>query len=242
MRRAGTACVCPTWWAPNVTSALPTTGSWPAVGAVSRVPVTLTTPSAPSATRYEEERGLAHQPLSPPSAALLVFPKSDWSGSVPILSPSVTLRLLQCQIRHTFCRAVRGPCLQSLSLNGSHCFGGHTRSVGSPGLCVLTRDLAHGPRFQGKARPAREVPSQCSPSQFTGQCPCREGFGGLTCDAAALRQCPDRTYGDTGTGCRGGCFLTGEMLRQWGRGGGALGRAPGGGPVGGSVVGEDISY
>lgn len=66
MRRVGAACVCRTWWAPNVTSALPTTGSWPAAGAVSHVPVTLTTPSAPSATRYKEERGPAHQPLSPP--------------------------------------------------------------------------------------------------------------------------------------------------------------------------------
>ncbi|XP_045392119.1 laminin subunit beta-3 [Lemur catta] len=42
---------------------------------------------------------------------------------------------------------------------------------------------------------------QCN--QFTGQCPCREGFGGLTCSAAAiLRQCPDRTHGDAATGCR----------------------------------------
>uniref|UniRef100_A0A8C8ZZ34 Laminin subunit beta-3 n=1 Tax=Prolemur simus TaxID=1328070 RepID=A0A8C8ZZ34_PROSS len=42
---------------------------------------------------------------------------------------------------------------------------------------------------------------QCN--QFTGQCPCREGFGGLTCSAAAiLRPCPDRTHGDAATGCR----------------------------------------
>ncbi|XP_064333219.1 laminin subunit beta-3 isoform X3 [Camelus dromedarius] len=41
---------------------------------------------------------------------------------------------------------------------------------------------------------------QCN--QFTGQCPCREGFGGLTCNAAAIRRCPDRTYGDMATGCR----------------------------------------
>ncbi|KAK2086469.1 Laminin subunit beta-3 [Saguinus oedipus] len=41
---------------------------------------------------------------------------------------------------------------------------------------------------------------QCN--QFTGQCPCREGYGGLTCSAAAIRQCPDRTYGDAATGCR----------------------------------------
>ena len=42
-----------------------------------------------------------------------------------------------------------------------------------------------------------------SPPQFTGQCACREGFGGLTCRAAAIRQCPDRTYGDAAAGCRG---------------------------------------
>ncbi|MXQ94574.1 hypothetical protein E5288_WYG008704 [Bos mutus] len=41
-----------------------------------------------------------------------------------------------------------------------------------------------------------------SPPQFTGQCACREGFGGLTCRAAAIRQCPDRTYGDAAAGCR----------------------------------------
>ncbi|XP_007951255.1 laminin subunit beta-3 [Orycteropus afer afer] len=41
---------------------------------------------------------------------------------------------------------------------------------------------------------------QCN--QFTGQCPCREGFGGLTCSAAAIRQCPDQTYGDMANRCR----------------------------------------
>uniref|UniRef100_A0A8C0NQ95 Laminin subunit beta-3 n=1 Tax=Canis lupus familiaris TaxID=9615 RepID=A0A8C0NQ95_CANLF len=48
--------------------------------------------------------------------------------------------------------------------------------------------------------PHNALSPQCN--QFTGQCPCREGFGGLTCNAAALRQCPDRTYGDAGSGCR----------------------------------------
>ncbi|XP_012934029.1 laminin subunit beta-3 isoform X2 [Heterocephalus glaber] len=49
--------------------------------------------------------------------------------------------------------------------------------------------------------PHTSLSSQCN--QFTGQCPCREGFGGLTCNAAAaIRQCPDRTHGDAGTGCR----------------------------------------
>ncbi|XP_012637176.2 laminin subunit beta-3 isoform X2 [Microcebus murinus] len=49
--------------------------------------------------------------------------------------------------------------------------------------------------------PPGSLSPQCN--QFTGQCPCREGFGGLTCSAAALRrQCPDRTHGDVATGCR----------------------------------------
>ncbi|XP_044123420.1 laminin subunit beta-3 [Neovison vison] len=48
--------------------------------------------------------------------------------------------------------------------------------------------------------PHNSLGPQCN--QFTGQCPCREGFGGLTCSAAAIRQCPDRTYGDAGTTCR----------------------------------------
>ncbi|XP_039726228.1 laminin subunit beta-3 [Pteropus medius] len=48
--------------------------------------------------------------------------------------------------------------------------------------------------------PNNSLSPQCN--QFTGQCPCREGFGGLMCNAAAIRQCPDRTYGDAGMGCR----------------------------------------
>ncbi|KAM5202731.1 laminin subunit beta-3 isoform 1-T13 [Hipposideros larvatus] len=48
--------------------------------------------------------------------------------------------------------------------------------------------------------PNNSLSPQCN--QFTGQCPCREGFGGLTCSAAAIRQCPDRTYGDAARGCR----------------------------------------
>ncbi|XP_006159378.1 laminin subunit beta-3 isoform X1 [Tupaia chinensis] len=48
--------------------------------------------------------------------------------------------------------------------------------------------------------PRNSLSPQCN--QFTGQCPCREGYGGLTCNAAAIRQCPDRTYGDMATGCR----------------------------------------
>ncbi|XP_038204561.1 laminin subunit beta-3 [Arvicola amphibius] len=48
--------------------------------------------------------------------------------------------------------------------------------------------------------PRNSLSPQCN--QFTGQCPCREGFGGLTCNSAAIRQCSDRTHGDVATGCR----------------------------------------
>ncbi|XP_037352621.1 laminin subunit beta-3 [Talpa occidentalis] len=48
--------------------------------------------------------------------------------------------------------------------------------------------------------PQNSLSPQCH--QFTGQCPCREGFNGRTCSAAAVHQCPDRTYGDVAVGCR----------------------------------------
>ncbi|XP_016062951.1 PREDICTED: laminin subunit beta-3 [Miniopterus natalensis] len=48
--------------------------------------------------------------------------------------------------------------------------------------------------------PNNSLSPQCN--QFTGQCPCREGFGGLTCNAAAILQCPDQTYRDSAVGCR----------------------------------------
>ncbi|XP_049713871.1 laminin subunit beta-3 [Elephas maximus indicus] len=48
--------------------------------------------------------------------------------------------------------------------------------------------------------PHNSLSPQCN--QFTGQCPCREGFGGLTCSTAAIHQCPDQTYGDVTTGCQ----------------------------------------
>ncbi|KAM6044565.1 laminin subunit beta-3 isoform 2-T2 [Chlamydotis macqueenii] len=38
-------------------------------------------------------------------------------------------------------------------------------------------------------------------NQFTGQCPCREGFTGRTCSAAQEQGCPDRHYGDVRAGC-----------------------------------------
>ncbi|XP_042655975.1 laminin subunit beta-3 [Tyto alba] len=38
-------------------------------------------------------------------------------------------------------------------------------------------------------------------NQFTGQCPCREGFTGRTCSAVQEQVCPDRHYGDVRAGC-----------------------------------------
>ncbi|NWW55320.1 LAMB3 protein, partial [Pedionomus torquatus] len=38
-------------------------------------------------------------------------------------------------------------------------------------------------------------------NQFTGQCPCREGFTGRTCSAAQEQVCPDRHYRDVRAGC-----------------------------------------
>ncbi|NXI14569.1 LAMB3 protein, partial [Irena cyanogastra] len=38
-------------------------------------------------------------------------------------------------------------------------------------------------------------------NQFTGQCPCRDGFTGQTCSAVGQQQCPPRHYRDA----RGGC-------------------------------------
>ncbi|XP_075377879.1 laminin subunit beta-3 isoform X5 [Mycteria americana] len=38
-------------------------------------------------------------------------------------------------------------------------------------------------------------------NQFTGQCPCREGFTGRTCSATQEQVCPDRHYGDVRAGC-----------------------------------------
>lgn len=70
---------------------------------------------------------------------------------------------------------------------------------------VLGRHSTRAPRGR-----APEAASRCS-LQFTGQCPCREGFGGLTCSAAAIRQCPDQTYGDAAMGCRGTCPGAGDM-------------------------------
>ncbi|NXP24291.1 LAMB3 protein, partial [Scytalopus superciliaris] len=38
-------------------------------------------------------------------------------------------------------------------------------------------------------------------NQFTGQCPCREGFTGRTCSAMQEQVCPDRHYRDARLGC-----------------------------------------
>lgn len=154
-RRVGAACVCPTWWAPNVTSVLPTTGSWPVVGAVNRVPATPATPSAPSATRYavgvalgdpQQERGPVHPLLFPLYAASQAFPKSDWL----LLSPFPFEEATKCPslcgpqpsampyLPHLL-QGHFGLRLQSLSLGGTPCSGG------TPGRL-------------GKAQPVREAP------------------------------------------------------------------------------------
>ncbi|XP_063153517.1 laminin subunit beta-3 isoform X1 [Candoia aspera] len=48
--------------------------------------------------------------------------------------------------------------------------------------------------------PQNSLSLQCN--QFTGQCPCREGYGGLTCSTVEVQQCPDHTFGNVRTGCR----------------------------------------
>ncbi|NWU36057.1 LAMB3 protein, partial [Hylia prasina] len=60
-------------------------------------------------------------------------------------------------------------------------------------MAVLRRALP------GKGR-AVGVPDVV-PSQFTGQCPCRDGFTGQTCSALGQQLCPPRHYRDA----RGGC-------------------------------------
>ncbi|NWX87818.1 LAMB3 protein, partial [Nothoprocta pentlandii] len=47
--------------------------------------------------------------------------------------------------------------------------------------------------------PRHSLGAQCN--QFTGQCPCREGFTGRTCSAEQEQVCPDRHYGDVRVGC-----------------------------------------
>lgn len=104
-RRVGAACVCPTWWAPSVTSALPTTGSWPVARAVNRVPATHTTPTAPSATRYEVR--VAWGPLSGRgvlSTSLSAAPPCCLSGPLPcqtghLLSPFSFGEVTRCPSR-----------------------------------------------------------------------------------------------------------------------------------------------
>lgn len=51
MMRQGAAPVCPTWWAPNVTSVQLGTGTWRAAGAAGPVSATPVVPTAPIATR-----------------------------------------------------------------------------------------------------------------------------------------------------------------------------------------------
>ncbi|KAG8132023.1 hypothetical protein E2320_009904, partial [Naja naja] len=39
-------------------------------------------------------------------------------------------------------------------------------------------------------------------NQFTGQCQCREGYGGLTCSTVEVQECPHQTFGNVRTECR----------------------------------------
>ncbi|XP_013910019.1 PREDICTED: laminin subunit beta-3 [Thamnophis sirtalis] len=48
--------------------------------------------------------------------------------------------------------------------------------------------------------PQNSLSLQCN--KFTGQCPCREGYGGLTCSAVEVQECPHQTFGNVRTGCR----------------------------------------
>ncbi|XP_053102816.1 laminin subunit beta-3 isoform X2 [Hemicordylus capensis] len=48
--------------------------------------------------------------------------------------------------------------------------------------------------------PWNSLSPQCN--QFTGQCSCKEGYGGQTCSAVEAKVCPDQSYGDVRTGCR----------------------------------------
>lgn len=164
MRRVDAACVCPTWWAPNVTSVLATTGSWPAAGAASHVPATRTTPSAPSATRYtwrgrawapQQGRAPAHQPLSPLRTALLGLSKVRLGCFCPpspgeaTKCPSVRgSQPLAMPHSHTFCRAVLGFDFRACVLVGALALG----CTGE--FCPLTGLSPHS--SQGSA-PVRKV-------------------------------------------------------------------------------------
>uniref|UniRef100_A0A803VAH2 Laminin subunit beta 3 n=1 Tax=Ficedula albicollis TaxID=59894 RepID=A0A803VAH2_FICAL len=59
------------------------------------------------------------------------------------------------------------------------------------------------------------LPCACHPhgshsphcNQFTGQCPCRDGFTGQTCSALGQQQCPARHYRDARGGCTGTAWV-----------------------------------
>ncbi|KFW72703.1 Laminin subunit beta-3, partial [Pygoscelis adeliae] len=55
--------------------------------------------------------------------------------------------------------------------------------------------------FEGGKHPELGLPDVFLFPQFTGQCPCREGFTGRTCSAMQEQVCPDRHFGDTRVGC-----------------------------------------
>ncbi|NXD30553.1 LAMB3 protein, partial [Spelaeornis formosus] len=88
------------------------------------------------------------------------------------------------------CDADTGSCLCLPGVVGSdcgHCAAGHWGLASGQG-CRPCACHPHGSRSP-----------HCN--QFTGQCPCRDGFTGQTCSAAGQQQCPPRHYRDA----RGGC-------------------------------------
>lgn len=69
--RRGSAPACPTWWAPNATSARPGTGTWRAAGAAGPATATPAAPSAPTATRYHCHHAPSTLGWSPVGSALI---------------------------------------------------------------------------------------------------------------------------------------------------------------------------
>ncbi|KFO98407.1 Laminin subunit beta-3, partial [Calypte anna] len=64
------------------------------------------------------------------------------------------------------------------------------------------KELSAGKRVSGGSFPGKGLPDVFLFPQFTGQCPCREGFTGRTCSVAQEQVCPDRHFGDIRIGCR----------------------------------------
>lgn len=78
---------------------------------------------------------------------------------------------------------------------------------GTLGMAWAQTERGNGPRVVLVVRSSwgRAVPGvpDVLPSQFTGQCPCRDGFTGQTCSAVGQQQCPARHYRDARGGCTG---------------------------------------